>query len=78
MRLRIGHRNPRRNLRDEYDTIDEALASLRQTIADHGRSVVAEWALEVTDGEDTQTIAEGAALVTLALGVPAAGAAATA
>jgi hypothetical protein len=66
------------NLRDEFDTIEEALSSIRETIRDHGRGEVADWALGVTDGEKGQRIAEGEALITLALGTPEPGVAASA
>jgi hypothetical protein len=59
------------NLRDEFDTIDEALASIGAIIREHGRDQVAGWALGVTDGQKGQRIAEGDALITLALGAPA-------
>ena len=57
----------------EFDTIEAALAAVRAEAALHGRAYVREWALAVTDDDDSQPIAAGDLLIALALGAGEAG-----
>jgi hypothetical protein len=50
----------------EFETIAAALAAVRAEVATHGREYITEWTLAVADGADTQPIASGEALITLA------------
>jgi hypothetical protein len=52
----------------EFDTIEAALTVVRAEFVAHGRAYLDEWTLVVTDGQETQSIAAGDALVTLAGG----------
>ena len=52
----------------EFESVERALAAVRAAVAAYGRSYAEEWALAVADDEETQPIAAGDALITLALG----------